>query len=77
MTEVYIIVNEMQYIENAEFVSGIESVWGSESAAKMELARLALILNAEYSEGDTVFFESEVGPNVEYSEYRIDVWEVK
>lgn len=74
--QVYAVTNNVQYIEHEKFASHIDSVWDSEMDAKIRLEELATELAVGLEWGDTVFYEENPGPNVDYSEWVIDVWGV-
>lgn len=80
MNEVYVIVNEVSYLEGENLlVEEWDSVWSTQAKAWLRLEQLALENNYCLNHDETIFYVGpyETGPNVEYSEYRIDIWEVK
>lgn len=75
--DVFPVSNGIQYFENDEYVESIDSVWATEEDAKLRLAELAVEKGAEFDGTDTIFYEPPMGSNVDYSEWHIDIWEVK
>lgn len=75
--DVFPVVNAIQYMEHEEYVEGTDSVWATEEDARLRLAELAIEKSVDFGDSDSIFYEDgDLGPNVEYSEWRIDTWEV-
>lgn len=77
-TEIYVVVNETAYYEGENIlVTGWDSVWETEEKAKSRLYWIAKDVGyEEFDDESTTFYAAPEGPNVEYDEYRIDVWTV-
>lgn len=77
MSEVYVIVNEVCYYEGENLiVNEWHSVHDSKAKAWLELEKIALENNYCLNHDETIFYVYD-GPNVDYNEWRIDVWEVQ
>lgn len=74
--DVYQVVNAVQYYDKELYVESIEKTWSNEEDAHLHLAELAVRYGAELEDGGNIFYQEPEGSNVEYSEWRIDVWGV-